>query len=254
LPRNRNGALVAREARYWWRDTRRRAGIITLAVVGVFVPVMVSLSGTGMLGELEGETAFEPSPVTMGLSMIFVGALAAISLANQFGYDGTAYAANVVAGVPGKVELRARSIAYSLYILPLLVAIAVLVALLLGEPSWIGMMVGMLLAAYGTGLAANLFVSVLAAYDLPETSNPFAINTGAGVAKSALSLLTLAGGAAVTLPMVIGAVLLDGVWLWLALPIGLVYGVGAAALGTYLAGDVLDRRMPELLVAVTPRR
>ncbi|HEX5541585.1 MAG TPA: ABC transporter permease, partial [Micromonospora sp.] len=47
LPRNRNGALVAREARYWWRDTRRRAGIITLAVVGVFVPVMVSLSGTG---------------------------------------------------------------------------------------------------------------------------------------------------------------------------------------------------------------
>ena len=33
--------------------------------------------------------------------MLFVGALAAVTLANQFGYDGSAYAANVVAGVPG---------------------------------------------------------------------------------------------------------------------------------------------------------
>ncbi|HEX5594825.1 MAG TPA: ABC transporter permease [Micromonosporaceae bacterium] len=258
LPRNRYGALVAREARYWWRDMRRRAGLITFAVVGIFVPVMVNLGSTGMLDDLEGfdrqEIPFQLSPITVGLSMVFVGALAAVSLANQFGYDGSAYAANVITGVPGKVELRARVVAYSLYIVPLLIVIPFLVALLLGEPGWIGAMVGTLFAAYGSGLAANLFVSVLAPYDLPETSNPFAINTGAGVAKSALSMLALLGGAAVALPMVAALVLLGDVWLWLAPPVGLAYGIGAAALGTYLAGDVLDRRMPELLVAVTPRR
>ncbi|MBX6722365.1 MAG: ABC transporter permease, partial [Dactylosporangium sp.] len=35
LPRSRFGALIAREVRYWWRDPRRRAGLITIAVVGV---------------------------------------------------------------------------------------------------------------------------------------------------------------------------------------------------------------------------
>ena len=34
----------------------------------------------------------------------------------------------------------------------------------------------------------------------------------------------------------------------------LAYGLGAAMLGGYLAGDVLDRRAPELLSAVSPRR
>ena len=37
-------------------------------------------------------------------------------------------------------------------------------------------------------------------------------------------------------------------------PVGLVYGLGAARLGSVVAGDVLDRRMPELLLAITPRR
>jgi ABC-2 type transport system permease protein len=42
-------------------------------------------------------------------------------------------------------------------------------------------------------------------------------------------------------------------WPWLGLPVGLVYGAGAYLLGAHLAGAMLDRRMPELLAAVTPR-
>jgi len=55
-------------------------------------------------------------------------------------------------------------------------------------------------------------------------------------------------------PMLIGALFAGDVWLWVALPVGLLYGIGAAVLGTVVAGDVLDRRMPELLLAITPRR
>jgi ABC-2 type transport system permease protein len=244
MARNRYAALVARETRYWWRDVRRRAGLITFLVVGLFLPVMINIAGNAR------------SPGTVSISMIFVGTLAAVTLANQFGYDGTAYGANVVAGVPGRLELRARVAAFTVYAGPLLVIVAVAMSLLLGEPTWVGLLLGTLAAAYGAGLAANLFVSILAAYALPETSNPFTINTGAGVAKSLLSLVSMLGSAAAAVPMVVAAALLGDApaWLWLAGPAGVGYGLGAAALGVYLAGDLLDRRMPELLAAVTPRR
>jgi ABC-2 type transport system permease protein len=51
----------------------------------------------------------------------------------------------------------------------------------------------------------------------------------------------------------VAGALLGGAWLWLAFPVGLGYGLAAVALGSYLAGDVLNRR-PELLQAVTRRR
>lgn len=251
LPRDRYGALVAREARYWWRDARRRANLITILVVGVFVPVMMNLGARGAVG---GQGDFDSSATVVSLSMLFVGVLAAITLANQFGFDGTAYAANVIAGIPGRLELRARVVAFSLYIVPMLLVVAAVLAVFLREPRWIGVMAGTLFGAYGTGVAVTLFVSVLGAYALPETSNPFAINTGAGVAKSLLAFVAMVGSALAGLPMVVAAALLGTVWHWIALPVGVGYGLAAVALGTYLAGDVLDRRMPEVLAAVTPRR
>ena len=126
LPRNRFGALVSRELRYWWRETRRRASLITFAVVGVFLPVMVNLSSVND----------KPVPAAMQLlSMVGVGTLASVAIANQFGYDGTAYATHVVMGVPGRLELRARAVAYSWLIVPILLGLAALTAVLQGDPT-----------------------------------------------------------------------------------------------------------------------
>ncbi|MET7468907.1 ABC transporter permease [Micromonospora sp. NPDC005686] len=255
--RGRFGALVARECRYWWRDARRRANLITIAVVGVFVPVMVNLGGFSFStddGAAFGGTAADSSPVLVSISMLFVGVLASVTLANQFGFDGSSYAANVVAGVPGRVELRARMAAFSLYVVPMLVVIAVVLAVALGRPGWLGVMVGALFASYGCGLAINGFVSVLGAYSLPESSNPFAMNSGASFTKGLLTLVSMVVSAVAAVPFVVAAALLGDVWLWLALPVGLAYGAGAALLGAYMAGDTLDHRQPELLAAVTPRR
>ncbi|MGH3682839.1 MAG: ABC transporter permease, partial [Natronosporangium sp.] len=107
---------------------------------------------------------------------------------------------------------------------------------------------------YGTGLAVNQVVSVLGAYPLPESSNPFAAATGSGIAKSLLALVAIVTAYAAASPVLVAASLLGDAWPWLAVPVGVAYGVAAAALGSRLAGDLLDRRAPELLAAVTPRR
>jgi ABC-2 type transport system permease protein len=236
LPRTRFGALVSREARYWWRESRRRASLITFSVVGIFLPVMLSVTGGGAAG------------------LSFVGALAAVSLANQFGFEGSAYAANITAGVPGRVELQSRSAGFALYVMPLLLIISLAVGVASGRPESAPALLGTLLASFGVGLAVVLPVSVLGAYALPDTSNPFAMSSGAGVAKALLTFGALAGAIVATVPLLIAAYLLDDVWLWIGLPVGLVYGGAAYVVGSLVGGALLDRRMPELLAAVTPNR
>jgi ABC-2 type transport system permease protein len=237
LPRNRFGALTAREARYWWRESRRRAGLITFAVVGVFLPVMLTVTGGGAGGVL-----------------LFVGALAAVSLSNQFGFEGSAYAANVAAGVPGRLELWSRTAGYSLYVLPLLFLIAAVVGVASGRPAGIPALAGSLLASYGIGLAVVLPVSVRAAFALPDTQNPFAVSSGGGVAKGLLTFAAMLATVVATAPLQVAAYLWDEAWLWLGLPVGLAYGGLAYLAGSRLGGDLLDRRMPEVLAAVTPDR
>jgi ABC-2 type transport system permease protein len=254
LPATPFGALVAREVRYWWRDAKRRANLVTIAVVGVLVPVAVTSGSRVSFGAAGDQLAAVP-PVAASLTVLFVGTFATSALANQFGFDGTAYAGHITAGVPGGSELRARAVGYSLLMAPLLVAVGVVMAVLLGEPAAAPEAWGLVFAGYGAGLAVNLHLSVLAPYALPDTANPFATGSGTGLAKSLLALVAVVAAYAVAMPVLVAAALLDGtVWRYLALPVGLGYGAVAASLGCRLAGDLLDRRAPELLAAVTPRR
>lgn len=237
LPATRFGALVGREVRYWLRETRRRAALITFTVVGLFLPVSVSMSGG--------------SPGLMGG---FVGALAAVALANQFGYEGSAYAANMTAGVPGRTEIHSRAAAHALFTVPLLMVVAIVVALVSGRPEGLAAQFGGLVAAYGVGLGVVLPVSVIAAYALPETTSPFALSSGGGAAKGLLTLGAMLATVVVSVPLQVVAFFLGDVWLWLGLPAGIAYGCAAYLIGSGVAGDLLDRRMPELLAAVTPGR
>ena len=236
LPRNRFGALVSREARYWWRETRRRASLITFSVVGIFLPVTSAATGGGS-----------------GLLLLFVGALAAVGLANQFGYEGSAYAANVVAGVPPRTELNSRVAGYALYVAPLLLTIAVVIGVVTHRAIAIPSLLGTLAAAFGAGLAAVLPISVRGAYALPDTTNPFALSSGGGLAKGMMSFGALLAAVVGTIPIQVAAYLLGPTWLWVGLPFGLLYGAGLYLAGSRIAADQLDRRMPELLTAVTPR-
>lgn len=247
FPRGIHGALVAREVRYWWRDTRRRAALVTFAVVGIFIPVVFNI------GDPLNAAAASQTPLSRSLSMIFVGTVAALNLANQFGFDGTAFALHLIVGVPGRWELRARVLGYSLFVVPLMLVISLAVSIILNRTGDLPMLLGTMLAAYGVGLAVTLIISVYGAYSLPENQNPFAVKTGAGVTKSLLAVAALAGALALSSPMALGAAFLGETWQIVALPVGAVYGLIAAWLGMIIAGDAIDRRGPELLAAITPR-
>jgi ABC-2 type transport system permease protein len=247
--------MVARDLRYWWRDAKRRANLVTVAVIGVLAPLIVAGGGVRLMFQPDGAgpgAASASTPLAVHLTMVFVGAFAASVLANQFGVDGTAYAAHVIAGGPGRRELLSRAVAHALLMAPLLLLVGAVMGVMVGEPGAAFAAWGLAAAGYGTGVAINQYLAVLAPYPLPEGSNPFATASGTGLAKSLLALVAIVIAYAVTAPVLVLAAWLGPVWPWLALPVGAGYGVAAVALATYLAGDVLDHRSPELLAAINP--
>lgn len=251
FPATRDGAMAVREARYWWRDTRRRASLLTFSVIGIFLPIVMNLRETGFTFP-DGQTV-GGGAVAQTLTLTGVGVLGALGIANQFGFDGSAYAVQLVTGIPGKVEMRARILGYSVYAVPMMLLISIAVTILAGQASLLPMRLGILLGSFGVGLGVCMLVSVFGAYSLPETSNPFAVNTGAGLTKSLFALGALIAAVALTTPLALGALLVPGLWAWLSLPVGLAYGAGAVWLGIVIGGDAIDRRGPELLAAIMPR-
>jgi len=254
LPPTRTGAMVARELRYWWRDAKRRANLIAVAVIAVLAPILAGFEGFRVSDSAEMSLGMGQLGSTGTLLvLVLVGSFAASVLANQFGFDGTAYAAHITAAVPGRTELRARTAAHAMLTVPVLLAVGVVLGVTL-DPTTALSGVGAALAGYGAGAAVCVYLSVIAPYALPEGSNPFATATGTGIAKSLLAVVAVAIAFMICTPLLMVALVLGEAWPWVALPVGAGYGLAAVAVATYLAGDVLDRQATTVLAEVSPRR
>src|SRR5215471_7656766 len=114
--------------------------------------------------------------------------------------------------------------------------------------------IGVLAAAVGCGMGAAAVLSTLAPYALPDTSNALGVRSGSGSVKGMLALAGMAAGAGVLAPVLLAALLLPGPLQWIVLPFGVAWGAAAVLITTYIAGDTLDRRGPEMLLAVHPHR
>jgi ABC-2 type transport system permease protein len=245
-------AIMARESRFWWRDGRRRAALVSILVASAVIPVALSFgAGQGRPVPVGGLSA-----LGFSFAITMAGTMGGLLLGNQFGYDGSAYAGHLLSRVPGSTELRARAAALAVVAVPVQIAVVGAVAVLGDQVGYLPAGLGMLAASFGAAVAAAALLSVLAAYPMPENANPFAMNSGSGSVKGLLSLFALLGTLVFCLPMVLAAYLVGSSveGSWVLLPVGLGYGVGTAWLGTYIAGDRIDRRGPELLAAVTPKR
>ncbi|MEV4130785.1 ABC transporter permease [Dactylosporangium sp. NPDC049742] len=254
-PAGRFTGLVAREVRYWFRDPRRRASLISLLAASIVVPFAFTFGFGG--GSDEQEAARQSAGMSGGalvFSLLFAGAFVGLVLVNQFGNDGTAYALHMLTNVPGQVELAARAAGVGILAFPLLAAGTVVVSVIAGHTDQLPAALGVGLCAFGISVGAAGITSVLAPYPMPDTTNPFAMNTGQGSAKSMLSLVCMLATWALTAPLIVAFFLLPDGFAWVLLPAGLLWGSGLAWTGTRLAGSLLERRAPEVLVAVTPKR
>ncbi|MEV6526043.1 ABC transporter permease [Longispora sp. NPDC051575] len=234
------GAIVAAEMRGWWRDPRRRATLLSMLAASLAMPIGMSAGQTTL---------------ALGVTVVWIGVFLALAAGNQFGFGGSAYAFHLMIGVPGRLELRARSTALALLAVPALTVVVPVLGILIGKPAQIVGALGSGYAAFGVAIAIMSVLSVRAPYALPDSSNPFAMNSGGGCMKGVISLGSMFVTLVLASPMAVGSWLLgDSLWSVLLLPVGIAYGVGAAVLGARVGGDMLQRRGPEVLAAVTPGR
>lgn len=242
------GAMVARESRFWWRDPRRRAGLVSILMASAVVPIAINFASTA------GDAARGGYGFSFAVTM--AGAMGGMLLSNQFAYDGSAFAAHLLTRVPGRTELRARATAIGFVAVPVQVAVVIAVAYVSGRESQLLAGIGVLAAAFGAAVGSAAIVSVLAPYPLPDSTNPFAMNSGSAGSKGLLAFVAMLGTFLVTAPLAIAAYLSPR-WTGgalVVLVVGVLYGLAFAWAFTSFAGNILDRRGPEILIAVTPRR
>jgi ABC-2 type transport system permease protein len=233
-------AIIARELRYWVRDNRRRIALVSGALSGVTLPLSWSLDGVaGAHGP--GVTFSSSFSALIGGSMMF----------QVYSMDGTAFATNLLSGVRARIDLRARVIALSLLLLPVLGVLATGVAVLTGRAEDLPAAYGALVATFGVAAGTATSFAIDGAFPMPEVRNPFAMRTGTGTVRGLLMLVVMILTLTFTLPVYIAIFFAPT---WARIPIGVAWGVIAALIGTTVAASRLAKRGPELLLAVTPRR
>ncbi|MTE15604.1 hypothetical protein [Nocardia aurantiaca] len=244
IPATPVGAMVTKELRTWWRDGRRRAALLPLLLIGFVLPIFLSIR-TGGSG-------------TVTFSGAFVVWLATMSSTNLYGFDGTAVWQTLVTPGAPRADVRGRAYAWLLLVAPVSVLASLIPPGALGRATLYPWALSTLPVLLGVGMGAVVFLSTHAAFALaPQRGNPFAGSGNPGCAKLlmqlAVGLAQLLAAAPVLVILGIGAGLRNSLVQWAALPIGLLLGGFAAALGIRRATTRLEVRGPELLAEVKPR-
>ncbi|MFF9068030.1 transporter [Streptomyces sp. NPDC014891] len=241
LPDGRTGAVMERSLRYLWRDPKTKAGAVTSLALGLIVPLVNALQGTGSI-----------------YWACFASGMLGMLMYNQFGQDTSAFwmvAQTISTTADAYAELRARTLALLLVTLPYAVFVTVLTVAVLGEWNRLPDAVGLALGLLGAMLATGSVVSAVFPYSIPQDSGYKNVAPGQG----ALAWISILGGmlaAPLLCAPLIGATIYLHVsdqrsLLWLLLPAGTLYGALLVLLGLKVAAPRTARRLPEILAAVS---
>lgn len=245
LPRDRLGAVAAKELRYYARDPRQRAGTLVWLLFAVAMPVGVALGG---LDE-------RPEIVLATCAFAAWGGLASL---NQYGYEGGAHWMNVVAGTDVGVDLAGKNLALAAWETAVVAGVAVALAAVSGGWVWVPVALLLSLGVLGVVIGVGNVISARAPQPMPtSSSNLFAANTGQGCTSGLFQLLAMVAQAVLLVPVVV-AVAVAVVWwrpgLVLVVPLVLAWGYLCWRTGLRHAVSWLTPRQPELLDALSPRR
>ncbi|MFD4689106.1 transporter [Streptomyces sp. NPDC058463] len=241
LPEGRTGTVMERSLRYIARDPKTKATWVTALAIGLIVPVLNAVQGTGSV-----------------YLASFAAGMLGMQMYNQFGQDTSAFwmvAQTISSPRDAYLELRARALALLLITLPYTVLVNVVTAAVLGDWATMPAAMGLSFALLGGMLAVGAMASALFPYSIPQDGAFKNVAPGQG----GLAWISILGG------MVVAGLLCGPVigltiwlhtaglrdWLWLVLPVGTVYGAFIGWLGVRLAAPRTADRLPEILTAVS---
>lgn len=239
LPAGRTGAVMLRTLRYAWRDPKTKVGWVSALGVGLLLPLVFALQGTG-------------SPY----HACWAAGLLGLQMYNQFGQDYSGFwlvASTVSTARDAYRELRGRMLAAGIVAVPYVAVVVVLSAALLDAWGMVAEVLGMALALLGALLATGALTSAYFPYSIPQDNGFRNVAPGQGSVAYASMLGGMFFGALLTAPVIALAVWLNvsGGQPWLLLPVGLVYGPALIALALRLAARRTVARLPEILLAVS---
>jgi ABC-2 type transport system permease protein len=237
VPTTPTGAVFARSLVYWFRDGRQARQLLLFPFLPALMLVWWSL--------------FDLDAIALAIGPV-VASLLPLSAFAGLSYDGTAFAAELGAGIRGVHDRLGRALALALIAAPPTVVVQIAVAAIIGRmadlPALLGLSIGILLISVGvvSVSSARLVVPVARA-----GRNPFSAQAGAATtsifASYAVALATI-GLALPLLVLAFAALVLDVPPLgWVALVTGLLLGGGVALGGVALGGRVLDESGPAML-------
>jgi ABC-2 type transport system permease protein len=246
LPRDRAGATAAKELRYYVRDPRRRAPLITALIIPALFMLQILR---------DGQT--RPAGTTL-LALVALLPASGLTL-NQFGLDGAASWATVVAGNDIDSDFRGKNLATLVVVFPLVLVPAIVIAWAVHGWAYLPLTLALAPGLLGVILGVGDVVSAWAPYAIPDRKNPLASNPGQGCVGGFAALGAIVVDVALLVPVGIP------IWIMLAsLPLGVAtvtcaavaggYGYAIWRLGKGRSTRRLQWRMPELLDAVSPRQ
>jgi ABC-2 type transport system permease protein len=242
LPRDRVGAVAAKDLRLLWRDPRQRASLMG-SLFGSIVPLV----------SLRTLTFHSPAAVLIAAApAYFIG----ITTINFYGYDGAAHWTNVAAGDNARADLVGKNVARVIVMTPLVVAAVAVLAWRAGSVTYVGPAIALAIAAAGIAMGIGNVVSVRSPYPMPQsTSNVFSSgNTGRGLALALPVFASMAVGVVVVGPIAAAMILWHGLLARLVTS-ALAFAVGAVAFagGLRIAVSWSAPRQAELLAALQRR-
>ncbi|MEU2712332.1 transporter [Streptomyces sp. NPDC007205] len=241
LPQGRAGTVMERSLRYLWRDPKTKAAWVTALAIGLIVPVLNAVQGTGSV-----------------YFACFAAGMLGIQMYNQFGQDTSAFwmvATTISSPRDAYAELRGRALSLLLVTLPYAALVTVLTAALLGTWARLPEVLGLSFALLGAMLATGGWTSARFPYSIPQEGHKNVVPGQAG-----LAWISIFGGM-IAAALLCSPVITLAIWLhvsaggegwgWLLLPVGGAYGAGLTLLGLRLAAPRTAARLPEILTAVS---
>lgn len=241
LPRDRRGAVAAKELRYYGRDPRMRAGALVWLLLAVALPVGIALSDLR-----------EPAIVLAACAFATFGGLSAV---NQYGFEGGAYWMNVVAGTDVRADLTGKNLALVAWTMAVVAPVAVALAAVSGGWVWVPLSLLVSIAVLGVALGVGNVISARSPQPMPTSgTNAFAGNANQGCTAGLLQLLAMTVQGVLLVPVALGVGAALAWWrpgLVLVALLALAWGALCWRIGLASAVRWLEPRQPEFLDALS---